>query len=203
MARRRRGRGGRSTWWRSRPTSSAAPRAPARSSCAAASRSSRCSKAAVRSGGCAPARPTSPARSRWPLRCGSRARSAPPTSPGSPRLRDRLLDGLLASVPDAFENGDRAAKVAGNAHVGFRGVEAETLLVALDRADVCAAAGSSCSSGATEPSHVLDGDGHHARRRALVDPPEPRLRVDRARRRRRARRHPARGGAAPPRRAAA
>jgi cysteine desulfurase len=74
-------------------------------------------------------------------------------------LRDRLVDGLLATVPDAFENGDRASKVAGNAHVGFRGVEADTLLVALDRAGVCAAAGSSCSSGATEPSHVLAAMG--------------------------------------------
>jgi cysteine desulfurase len=74
-------------------------------------------------------------------------------------LRDRLVDGLLTRVPDAYENGDRAAKVAGNAHVGFRGVEAETLLVALDRAGVCAAAGSSCSSGATEPSHVLAAMG--------------------------------------------
>jgi cysteine desulfurase len=74
-------------------------------------------------------------------------------------LRDRLVDGLLARVPDSFENGDRASKVAGNAHVGFRGVEAETLLVALDRAGVCAAAGSSCSSGATEPSHVLAAMG--------------------------------------------
>jgi cysteine desulfurase len=70
-------------------------------------------------------------------------------------LRDRLADGLLAAVPGAFENGNRAAKVAGNAHVGFRGVDAEMLLVALDQAGVCAAAGSSCSSGATEPSHVL------------------------------------------------
>ncbi len=50
-------------------------------------------------------------------------------------------------------------KVAGNAHLGFRGVEAETLLVALDRAGVCAAAGSSCSSGATDPSHVLAAMG--------------------------------------------
>jgi cysteine desulfurase len=74
-------------------------------------------------------------------------------------LRDRLVDGLLATVPDAFENGDRAAKVAGNAHVGFRGIEAETLLVALDRAGLCAAAGSSCSSGATEASHVLTAMG--------------------------------------------
>jgi cysteine desulfurase len=75
------------------------------------------------------------------------------------RLRDRLADGLLASVPDAFENGARALKVAGNAHVGFRGVEAEALLVLLDRHGVCAAAGSSCSSGATEPSHVLSAMG--------------------------------------------
>ena len=75
------------------------------------------------------------------------------------RLRDRLVDGLQATIPDTFENGDRARKVAGNAHVGFRGVEAETLLVALDQMGLCAAAGSSCSSGATEPSHVLAAMG--------------------------------------------
>jgi cysteine desulfurase len=74
-------------------------------------------------------------------------------------LRDRLADGLLAAVPEAFENGDRARKVAGNAHLGFAGVEAEALLVALDAAGVYAAAGSSCSSGATEPSHVLAAMG--------------------------------------------
>lgn len=74
-------------------------------------------------------------------------------------LRDRLVDGLLASVPGSFENGDRARKVAGNAHVGFDDVEAEALLVLLDAAGVYAAAGSSCASGATEPSHVLDSMG--------------------------------------------
>jgi len=75
------------------------------------------------------------------------------------RLRDRLVDGLLAAVPGAFENGDRSRKVAGNAHLGFEGVEAEALLVLLDTAGVYAAAGSSCSSGATEPSHVLAAMG--------------------------------------------
>jgi cysteine desulfurase len=74
-------------------------------------------------------------------------------------LRDRLLDGLRARIPDLFENGEHACKVAGNCHVGFPGVEAEALLVALDQAGVCAAAGSSCSSGATEPSHVLEAMG--------------------------------------------
>ncbi len=74
-------------------------------------------------------------------------------------LRDRLLDGLRARVPGAVVNGDPELKVAGNCHVGFPGLEAEALLVALDRDGVCAAAGSSCSSGATEPSHVLAAMG--------------------------------------------
>ena len=74
-------------------------------------------------------------------------------------LRDRLVDGLVAAIPGTFENGARARKVAGNAHVGFPGVEAEALLVLLDQVGVYAAAGSSCSSGATEPSHVLEAMG--------------------------------------------
>lgn len=75
------------------------------------------------------------------------------------RLRDRLLAGIRDRIADCFVNGDPDRKVAGNIHLGFPGVDAETLLVALDRAGVCAAAGSSCSSGATEPSHVLEAMG--------------------------------------------
>jgi cysteine desulfurase len=74
-------------------------------------------------------------------------------------LRDRLAGGLGERVPSSFVNGDPARKVAGNCHIGFSGVEAETLLVALDRGGLCAAAGSSCTSGATEPSHVLEAMG--------------------------------------------
>ncbi len=71
------------------------------------------------------------------------------------RLRDRLADGLLAAVSGSFENGDRTRKIAGNADLGFRGIESEALLMLLDTQGLYAAAGSSCSSGATEPSHVL------------------------------------------------
>jgi cysteine desulfurase len=71
-------------------------------------------------------------------------------------LRDRLAAGLAEAVPGCFFNGDVTRKVAGNCHVGFPGVEAEALLVVLDQHGVYAAAGSSCSSGATEPSHVLE-----------------------------------------------
>jgi cysteine desulfurase len=74
-------------------------------------------------------------------------------------LRDRLQAGLLAAVPDAIVNGDPAHRTAGHLHVGFPGVESEALLVLLDQAGICAAAGSSCSSGATEISHVLAAMG--------------------------------------------
>jgi len=74
-------------------------------------------------------------------------------------LRDRLADGLLATVPGALETGDRRRKVAGNCHLSFDGVEAEALLVLLDGAGICASAGSACTSGAVEPSHVLTAMG--------------------------------------------
>lgn len=74
------------------------------------------------------------------------------------RLRDRLAAGL-AAVGGVTPNGDRSRAVAGNLHVRIEGVESETLLVALDRAGVYAAAGSSCASGASEPSHVLTAMG--------------------------------------------
>ena len=70
-------------------------------------------------------------------------------------LRDRLVDGLLATVADSWESGARAHKIAGNAHLCFAGVDAESLLFLLDQEGICASAASSCSSGAAEPSHVL------------------------------------------------
>ena len=74
-------------------------------------------------------------------------------------LRDRLADGLVATVPGCTETGDRASKIAGNCHLSFDGVESEALLVLLDAAGVYASAGSACASGAVDPSHVLAAMG--------------------------------------------
>lgn len=75
-------------------------------------------------------------------------------------LRDRLLDGLLTTVPGVVETGgDRRHRVPGIAHVCIEAVESESLLFLLERAEVFAAAASSCSSGALEPSHVLTAMG--------------------------------------------
>ncbi len=74
-------------------------------------------------------------------------------------LRDRLVDGLVASVPDIHETVPRSAKVAGSAHVCIDGVESEALLFLLERGGVYASVASSCASGAMEPSHVLAAMG--------------------------------------------
>jgi cysteine desulfurase len=74
-------------------------------------------------------------------------------------LRDRLVDGLLQTVPDTTETVAREKKIAGSAHVCFAGVENEALLYLLDRAGVCASAASACASGALQSSHVLEAMG--------------------------------------------
>lgn len=75
------------------------------------------------------------------------------------KLRDRLADGIAATVDGAIETGDRANKTANICHFCFEGIESEALLFLLERADIMASAASSCSSGAMEPSHVLAAMG--------------------------------------------
>ncbi len=74
-------------------------------------------------------------------------------------LRDRLIDGVLESVPQSWLNGDREHRLANNANVGFACAESESVLLLLDQHGICASSGSACSSGALEPSHVLTAMG--------------------------------------------
>lgn len=73
-------------------------------------------------------------------------------------LRDRLLEGILA-LPGTVLNGHREKRLPGNLNVSFDGVEGETLLLMLDLAGIAASSASACTSGATEPSHVLTAIG--------------------------------------------
>ena len=75
------------------------------------------------------------------------------------KLRDRLVDGLVASLDDVVETGDRRRKVAGTAHLCIGGIESEALLFLLDGVGIAASAASSCASGAQDPSHVLAAMG--------------------------------------------
>lgn len=75
------------------------------------------------------------------------------------RLRDRLADGIAATVEGAIETGSRHTKTANICHFCFEGIESEALLFLLEKADIMASAASSCASGAMEPSHVLAAMG--------------------------------------------
>jgi len=74
--------------------------------------------------------------------------------------RDRLADGLLAEIEGAVRTvRPGTAVLPGHLHVCIPGVQREELLVALGREGVCVSGGSSCASGALEPSHVLAAMG--------------------------------------------
>ena len=74
-------------------------------------------------------------------------------------LRDRLERGILASVSGTMVNGALDPRVPNTTNVSFDGVEAESLLVALDLEGFAVSTGSACSSGTLEPSHVLRAMG--------------------------------------------
>jgi cysteine desulfurase len=74
-------------------------------------------------------------------------------------LRDRLVDGIRARVPEAVLLGDPIDRLPGNAHVLFPGAVGESLLFLLDTAGVAASTGSACQAGVAEPSHVVRAMG--------------------------------------------
>ena len=71
------------------------------------------------------------------------------------RLRDRLIDGILAEIPDVKLNGHRTERLPNNVNVSIRYIEGEALLLRLDLAGIAASSGSACTSGSLDPSHVL------------------------------------------------
>ncbi len=70
-------------------------------------------------------------------------------------LRDRLEAGILQGVSGTVVNGARDPRVPNTTNISFDGVEAESLLIALDLEGFAVSTGSACSSGTLEPSHVL------------------------------------------------
>ncbi|MDP9380036.1 MAG: aminotransferase class V-fold PLP-dependent enzyme [Chloroflexota bacterium] len=75
------------------------------------------------------------------------------------RLRDKIFERLVTQLPDVRINGHLTQRLANNAHVSFRGVEAQAILMGLDMKNIYASSGSACVSASLEPSHVLKAIG--------------------------------------------
>ena len=79
---------------------------------------------------------------------------------------ERMRDGLEATLGEAFGDlvifGAGAARLANTSCFALPGLQAETLLIALDLAGIAISSGSACSSGKVRPSHVLAAMGVEA-----------------------------------------
>jgi cysteine desulfurase len=78
-------------------------------------------------------------------------------------LRDRLTAGALA-IPGVVLNGDPVRRLPNNVHLSIEGTDSQSLVIALDLRGIAVSAGSACSSGTLESSHVLSALGVSAER---------------------------------------
>lgn len=70
-------------------------------------------------------------------------------------LRDKLEQGLTARIAHCAIVGDREMRIPNTTNIAFSYVEAESIVLLLDKAGIAASLGSACSAGSFEPSHVL------------------------------------------------
>jgi cysteine desulfurase len=70
-------------------------------------------------------------------------------------LRDKLIAGIRARIPDATLTGHPTERLPNNASFCFSGTQGEALVVSLDLDGFSVSSGSACTSGNTDPSHVL------------------------------------------------
>ncbi len=82
----------------------------------------------------------------------------PPEALRLARLRDRMIDGLLAEA-ECRLTGSRTERLPHHVSVCLRAVKADSVLMDLDLSGVAASSGSACASKTLEPSHVLRAIG--------------------------------------------
>lgn len=71
------------------------------------------------------------------------------------KLRNRLANGILGSIPFTKLNGGPDVRLPGNVNISFRFIESELIINLLDFKGICASSGSACNSETLEASHVL------------------------------------------------
>ncbi|MDQ2774810.1 MAG: cysteine desulfurase [Acidobacteriota bacterium] len=75
--------------------------------------------------------------------------------PGERCFRDQFEERVLTALPDAYVNASTASRLPNTSSITFPGVSGESMVIALDMKGMAVSSGSACSSGSTEPSHVL------------------------------------------------
>jgi len=71
------------------------------------------------------------------------------------KLRDYYNEQILLKIPDIRINGSMEKRLPGNSNISFKDVDANALLLELDKKGICVSSGSACSSGNSGPSHVI------------------------------------------------
>jgi len=71
------------------------------------------------------------------------------------KLRDKLIKGILKTIPHTKLNGDKVKRLPNNVNITFSFVEGESLLLELNLAGIYVSTGSACSSPKLKPSNVL------------------------------------------------
>ena len=71
------------------------------------------------------------------------------------KLTDRLVKGIMDTIPYTHYTGDPVNRLPGTASFVFEAIEGEGLILRLDHAGICGSTGSACSTGSLDPSHVL------------------------------------------------
>ena len=79
-------------------------------------------------------------------------------------LRDAFESGVLERIAGVQVNGDRDQRLCNTSNLAFEGVEAQSALILLERANLSVSAGSACLTGSLEPSHVLRAMGYSPER---------------------------------------
>ncbi|MCX8066883.1 MAG: cysteine desulfurase [Anaerolineae bacterium] len=75
------------------------------------------------------------------------------------RLRDRLIEGILASIPDVRLTGHPTRRLPHLASFAIRGVEGASVVIGLDLEGIAASSGAACSEGEVRPSPILKAMG--------------------------------------------
>ncbi len=70
-------------------------------------------------------------------------------------LANYFIDEVMKRIPDVHLNGPRTNRIPPTVNLSFTGIEGESILLSLDMEGIACSSGSACTSGATEPSHVL------------------------------------------------